>query len=129
MDARAAALWSATAKVAGRVARTGRRLRAQANAVRENGLSPWGLRALAKTAVNRLYRDSRRLPASKQPASRPVMGKQHCFVRSPRTLVNRAPIKRFARPCRRPLMPPGCDGQARRLTKAACGSVARGGAG
>jgi hypothetical protein len=39
--------------------------RAQARKVRENGLSPWGLRALAMTAVDGLYRDSQRLRATK----------------------------------------------------------------
>ena len=33
--------------------------RAQASEVRENGLSPWGLRALAMTAVSKSYPDSR----------------------------------------------------------------------
>src|SRR6185295_1118344 len=82
------------------------KLRAQANAVWENGLSPWGLRALAKTAVDRPYRDSRRLLASKQPASSPVMGKQHCFARSARAFLSLTPSNRFARPSDRELTPP-----------------------
>ena len=48
--------------------------RAQANAVRENGLSPWGLRALAKTAVDGLYPDSRHLVVAKVVSSRACHG-------------------------------------------------------